>query len=347
MKVIQTATVNCPICDSPGTHIHKYDLELSQNTITMEFYRCPVCGKFELKSYDSNIGIDKNHLACYLAYNSFSATDSSEERYYTVLDKDICDELKANPENGKPVHIDSQIIENWYPRTFAERIDSILLYIGTHTQHIGDSIKLNPKLLQGIFFIDRWEFENKSSIPTIRLRTSEKLYEESGYITDYLTEKEYIKNYFLSDGTQTITLMPEGYYRFDSLQKNMSHGKNAFVAMQFGEKTKKLREAIRKGVSDAGYNAIFIDEVQHNNLITPEFLKYIRDSKFVVVDLTHQNNGAYFEEGYAMGIGKPVIQLCKESTQLHFDIAQKNTIMWNVEEDIPGRLTNRIKATID
>ena len=73
----------------------------------------------------------------------------------------------------------------------------------------------------------------------------------------------------------------------------------------------------------------FIDEVQHNDFITPELLKHIRDSKFVVVDLTHQNNGAYFEEGYAMGLGKQVIQLCKDGVELHFDIAQKNTIMWN------------------
>lgn len=69
---------------------------------------------------------------------------------------------------------------------------------------------------------------------------------------------------------------------------------------------------IRQGIMPVGYVAIFIDEVEHNDFITPELLKYIRDSKFVVVDLSHQNNGAYFEEGYAMGLGKPVIQLCKK-----------------------------------
>lgn len=67
----------------------------------------------------------------------------------------------------------------------------------------------------------------------------------------------------------------------------------------------------------------------------------------MVVDLTHQNNGAYFEEGYAMGLGKPVIQLCRKDTKLHFDIAQKNTIIWDSEADIPLRLANRIKATIN
>lgn len=144
-----------------------------------------------------------------------------------------------------------------------------------------------------------------------------------------------------------LTLTPNGYSRVDELQKNTAYGRNVLVAMKFGEDTKPLREAIRKGINNAGYIAVFIDEVQHNDFITPELLKHIRDSKFVVVDLTHQNNGAYFEEGYAMGLGKPVIQLCKADTKLHFDIAQKNTIMWSTEDNIPKRLTNRIKATID
>lgn len=48
-----------------------------------------------------------------------------------------------------------------------------------------------------------------------------------------------------------------------------------------------------------------------------------------------------------MGLGKPVIQLCQSEAKLHFDIAQKNTIIWVTEADIPLRLKNRIMATID
>ena len=165
---------------------------------------------------------------------------------------------------------------------------------------------------------------------------------EAAFILDYLVSEGFIEHQ-----GNVFRLTPKGYYRVDALQKNTSNGRLVLVAMKFGSDTLLLRESIRKGIENAGYIAIFIDEVQHNEFITPEILKYIRDSKFVVVDLTHQNNGAYFEEGYAMGLGKPVIQLCQKDTKLHFDIAQKNTIIWDNEEEIPTRLENRIRATID
>lgn len=48
-----------------------------------------------------------------------------------------------------------------------------------------------------------------------------------------------------------------------------------------------------------------------------------------------------------MGLGKDVIQICLNDVRLHFDVAQKNTIMWKDENDIIEKLANRIKATID
>ena len=47
-----------------------------------------------------------------------------------------------------------------------------------------------------------------------------------------------------------------------------------------------------------------------------------------------------------MGLGKTVIQLCKKGVELHFDIAQINTISRLAENNIPLRLKNRIEATI-
>ena len=251
--------------------------------------------------------------------------------------------------------MDSEIIENWYPKTFAERVDFILLYLGNHAQHVGQRISFSFAQLFGLLFVDRMEIDGADFLvtrgSTIR-RNEEECKNEAVYMLDSLAEAGFIKYNFEQSETGEekgvfITLTPRGYSRVDELQKNSSHGRSVLVAMQFGEATQPLREAIRKGVTDAGYVPVFIDEVQHNDFITPELLKQIRDSKFVVADLTHQNNGAYFEEGYAMGLGKPVIQLCKKGKKLHFDVAQKNTIKWSTEEELPLMLCNRIKATID
>lgn len=340
----------CPICKS-----------LAHNQLDMErylsFFSCPVCGRYELSIWDDKIPFNKNHLGAYLAYHKYQNENFIEYRYNTVLDKEKCDEYKKEFQEGKnthglPVHMDDDMVEAWYPRTFADRIDYILLYLNGNIHHVGQRITLSLQELISMLFVDRFDIDSQKyalKYGNAEKRELEECVSEVEYMLKYLEEVGYIEYYSgpTAEDTTDIAITPFGYKRIDELQKNSSYGKSVLVAMKFGEDTIKLREAIRKGISDADYIAIFIDEVQHNDFITPELLKHIRDSKFVVVDLTHQNNGAYFEEGYAMGIGKPVIQLCQKDTRLHFDIAQKNTIMWDTEDDIPERLTNRIRATID
>lgn len=337
--------VKCPACGTEITYQADYERDLI-------FYDCPICGRYQLNAYER---LDRNHLASFLLYNGFRHS-LGEYRYHTVLDKETCDKYRkefddGNNTHGRPVHMDEEIVENWYPKSFSEKVDNILLFLNSRIKHIGQQISLGYKELLSAFFIDRKDYEKLPMYDrgSWKDRSEDDCEHELKYMLDYLAKCSYIE---YNDGTSEeewidISLLPDGYARIDVLQKNTANGRNVLVAMKFGDDTIPLREAIRKGITEAGYIAVFIDEVQHNDFITPELLKHIRDSKFVVVDLTHQNNGAYFEEGYAMGLGKPVIQLCQKDTHLHFDIAQKNTIMWASEEDISERLTNRIKATID
>lgn len=337
----------CPVCqsDAPCYVTHHPD---------SQHFQCPVCGNFEWYAEDHTDPLNKNQLSAYLAYHAILPKDD-ETRYFTTLDKQLCDRYnqdysKGDISHGRPIHIDADIIANWYPKTFAEKVDYILLYIFDHAPHLGQSVYFSKMQLYSFLFVDRYEL-SKYNFPLTKYkkRFGNAPQQEADFMLECLVEQGYIrKDRSLKDQEGVrITLMPLAYARIDEIQKNTATGRNVLVAMKFGDDTKPLREAIRQGVQKAGYIAVFIDEVQHNEFITPELLKHIRDSKFVVVDLTHQNNGAYFEEGYAMGLGKPVIQLCKKGTYLHFDIAQKNTIMWASEDDIPEQLQNRIIATIE
>lgn len=315
------------------------------------FVSCDVCGRYEYNEYTNGLSrFNRNHLSAFLAYNCYPK-DDDKCRYYTTRDKAYCDDIKTkyqegNTEEGYPIHLDCKTVENWYPKSFADKIDSFLIYLNNQSKHIGEIIELYETQVISAIFADRFDINEDHQ----NKREQKDILNQCEFILDYLKGREYIEYSTFNPKNRIIfrfILCPNSYSRIDDIQRKETYGRNVLVAMKFGEETRKLRESIRLGIQSAGYNPIFIDEVEHNDFITPELLKYIKDSKFVVVDLTHQNNGAYFEEGYAMGLGKPVIQLCKNGVQLHFDIAQKNTIIWESEDEITERLKKRILATID
>ena len=338
---MERETGNCPVCNSDKTLIHpKYD----RNTI---FYACPVCGRFEL-DLDLPHAIDKNHLASYLFYHAYPHKPVLKPNYHTELPEDYCSALRIAYDHGDrmqgyPYHMDEQIVENWYPKALTERIDKILLYLVEHEKHFGEIQKYNQIEIEALFFVDFHEYNSEGKH---EWRHATNRIVEARKIMKFLEEGHFASVDEKSDGYFYVSIESNGYNRIDQIQKDQSSSNNVLIAMEFSDKTKAVREAIRKGVKNAGYNPIIYDEVENNDYIMPELLKSIRDSRFVVADLSDYNNGAYFEEGYAMGLGKSVIQICKKSTKLHFDAAQINTIVFETEEELTEKLTRRIKATI-
>ena len=223
--------------------------------------------------------------------------------------------------------VSPQTVENWYPKSFAEKIDLILLKLQEISKYEGAPIYVEDAVL----FISK---PGNSSEVDFKRR----------YYLDFLKTQGYLESI---RGAYSYILTPKSAERVYELQKNQAHNKRVFVAMKFGEQTKELREKIKEGLS--GYDVRIMDEIEHNHQIVPEMLKEIKDSRFVVAELSHHNNGAYYEAGYALGLGKEVIHICAKSelkSGLHFDVAQVNTIVYESIDDIPRLLKRRIEATI-
>ena len=74
----------------------------------------------------------------------------------------------------------------------------------------------------------------------------------------------------------------------------------------------------------------------------------IRDAAFVLVDLTHENSGAYWEAGYAEGLGKPVLYICErakfEAAKTHFDTNHLTTVLWEAHK--PHEFIEQLIATL-
>ena len=122
-----------------------------------------------------------------------------------------------------------------------------------------------------------------------------------------------------------------------------------FCAMWFSEDVKPLwTQVIEPAIRAAGYEPLRIDSKQHNGKIDDEIMASIRASRFVVSDFTGNRGGVYYEAGFAHGLGLPVVFMCREGDDLHFDVRQYNCIFWKLDalDEARERLKNRLLATL-
>lgn len=331
----------CYVC---GNSNNSYDDSYLDGHIHMG---CCICGQYILPERVANI-LDKTkeenkfNIASYLFYNKTKGYDifiGSQQEY---------NEFALVSANSNVKLVTMEQIEAWYPKTFAEKVDKILLYFNKRAKDFGEIreytyIDLTCVLM--VYLHSDFDVGNINMLET-------PAYTQIKYYLDYLEKNDYIMP--LSRGIPVwstkvpIQISPNGYEKIYTLLKQESSNKNVFVAMKFGKDTMCLREKIKEGLE--GYNVRIMDEIEHNHLIVPEMLYEIRNSRFVIAELTHHNNGAYYEAGYALGIGKDVIHLCQKEEMtngLHFDVAQVNTIVYDNIDEIPARLKKRIEATIN
>ena len=74
----------------------------------------------------------------------------------------------------------------------------------------------------------------------------------------------------------------------------------------------------------------------------------LKSSKAIIGDFSGQRNACYFEAGYAIGLGTPVIWTCNELdiNGLSSDTRQYPHIIWKNEKDLYNKVFNRLKAKI-
>ncbi len=128
------------------------------------------------------------------------------------------------------------------------------------------------------------------------------------------------------------------------------------MAMKFGDKEldELVDEFFRPAVAKTGFTLRRLDDVPKAGLIDDRMRVEIKSSRFLIADLTHANNGAYWEAGYAEGLGKPVIYTCKKSVfdnpgeRPHFDTNHHLTVVWDADdrESAAERLKATIRATM-
>ncbi len=118
----------------------------------------------------------------------------------------------------------------------------------------------------------------------------------------------YESNPNVSGPQSKLRLTMIGWHQYERLRRVDNRGMSAFMAMSFrvGEIEQiepVFRDCFKPAAARAGFDLRLVTDGQGAGLIDDQIRVAIRRARFAVVDLTHDNNGAYFEAGFAEGLG--------------------------------------------
>lgn len=340
------------------------DCVLGYDAKDNQYFVCPTCGKYIA---------DNNNLSYFPKYGGkISASKLKAYLYYNKGDRCVYfgklesyKEYKLDFPKNNAIFVTLEMIENWYPKEINDKIDLILLQLNKLSRFDGDKVKFTFDDLVLLCFAISDISSDEKLCRHHKLNQVEFVLETLVKM-DYITW-QYVNEDKLNFGNRFIRLTAKGLTRVYDLRKSNVQNKDVFVAMSFHESANDIRQAIKKGIDEAGYSSLLMDEIVHNHQIVPEMLRLIRESRFMIMDISQPNFGAYYEAGYAQGLGKEVIITCSQevwdkkdfscekdkdciykqiSTKPHFDIAQKQVLKWKDYKDLTKQLTEWIKHLI-
>jgi hypothetical protein len=280
-------------------------------------YKCPVCGPFTITR---------------TALHNLRSERLTEKKS-AILSHAI---RRMQKQNSWP-EIDSKILdiimENNYLPSPAEQADNLILWLGNNIDAPGIEISIDPDLHKAIIGAvnnNNFHFVVSSLI-------------EEGLV---LSQRDTAK--------RPVTLSFKGWERYDRIKKGALDSRKAFMAMPFGNDLidKVYSDYFKRAVEQTGFNLFRIDEKPKAGSIDDRLRVEIRTSRFIIAELTEGNHGAYWEAGFAEGLGKPVIYSCEKSyfekKGSHFDTNHLHTVLWesNDLDDAAERLKITIRATL-
>ena len=129
-----------------------------------------------------------------------------------------------------------------------------------------------------------------------------------------------------------------------------------FVIQPFdkGPYDKRYRDILVPAIKEAGLDPYRVDEDPSTTVLIEDIEKGIRDSEICLADITTNNPNIWFEVGFAIASGRPVVLICAEPRpeSFPFDIRHRAIITYTLhsssdfdklKKDVAERLTAQVK----
>jgi len=308
--------------------------------ILIEQNKCPIC---KTASENNENPLNKTHfIDCKRCGHYYITTEALNDN---ILDLDLTAKLSywiRNNENKK-ITITNSIIGNIKEISLPnlkEQINNLILFLGK---------KSRPG--------DNYDSQVNSLISIVGCFDSVGLL----YVVDYLRDNNYVKIENIGSpeplrerdiNILSFLLTFKGWDKYDEIKSSSDIGKISFMAIKYGNVSleKVYEENIKDAVKQTGFEIQLLRDVLRAGSIDDQLRVQIRGAKFLLVDLTDDNNGAYWEAGFAEGLNKPVIYLCEKDKfdkfKTHFDTNHLTTVLWKSEtiqedmENLKGIIRN-------
>ncbi len=168
-------------------------------------------------------------------------------------------------------------------------------------------------------------------------------------LIQYLEKEELIVEPGSAGEKCLVQLLQKGWQLLESLDAPNRESQQGFVAMSFSPEMLAIYEShIAPAIRAAGYDSLHVGKVEFTGDIIEEIMRQVRRSRFIVADFTEQKHGVYWEAGFALGMGLPVLWTCRQEFvgKCHFDTNHFNHIVWTQPDELAIALTRRIEAMI-
>jgi hypothetical protein len=303
----------CPICDTP---VSRYEHDPSGRDAVL--VDCAHCGPFALSG----------SLVASLPHLRSTHADAAPKLSHALR--------RAQEASPRPLfnsYVADAVVKQSLPRP-REQADLLLRWLAEHVPGPGEAIWI--------------EHATHGAIIGSKSRDGFEL------VLDHLFERGLVtgnQSKTLQGGDQAhATLTFDGWDHYEDLKRGVRTYRRAFMAMKFGDAQldEVLEQVFKPSSLRAGFQLLKLTDVPKAGLIDNRLRVEIQASDFVIADLTHDNLGAYWEAGYAEGLGKPVIYTCEkakfEQTKTHFDTNHHLTILWDTSS--PAQCAQELTATI-
>lgn len=305
--------MQCPVCQSPLRGDPRRD-----GRRDVVHFDCPRCGRFALSG---------------TAVDDLEHTLRRDSEGPAKLSHALRRASEAATDEFFSTYTIEEVLKRPLPRP-KEQADSLIRWLAQNTPGPGELLEIAPETHLAII---------GAKSPAGFALVVDHLF-ATGLVTGHQIPAIGVQ------GRAQATLSFKGWEYYEELAKGSAIYRKAFMAMKFGDPVleRVLVDVFRPAAAKAGFDLFKLDDVPKAGLIDDRLRVEIQASDFVVADLSHDNLGAYWEAGYAEGLGKPVIYTCEqakfETTKTHFDTNHHLTIVWDANR--PGEAGNALKATI-